>query len=353
MDAVILVGGEGTRLRPLTLAQPKSMLPLVDRPFLAYPFQQLRRAGVDRVILSCGYLPDAIQATFGHDGGAFVDGLRIEYAVEPAPLDTAGAIRFAAAGRVSETFLVLNGDVLSDFDLGSLVARHKATGARATIALTPVEDPSRYGLVRTAADGSVLGFLEKPKPEEIDTNLINAGAYVLEPDVLDAIAPDRRVNIEREIFPALIGRGLYAHAMDGYWVDIGTPASYLAAHAHLLDSMAQVASDADVADDAELVEPVWIGPGARVASGARIGPWAAVGAGAVVGEGSVVEGAVVHDEAWLAEGCRVLRSVVGAGATLGAGCDFDELAMVGADVEVAGGTVLREGARLYPAGSVL
>jgi mannose-1-phosphate guanylyltransferase len=199
----------------------------------------------------------------------------------------------------------------------------------------------------------VLGFLEKPKPEEIDTNLINAGAYVLEPDVLDAIAPDRRVNIEREIFPALIGRGLYAHAMDGYWVDIGTPASYLAAHAHLLDSMAQVASDADVADDAELVEPVWIGPRARVASGARIGPWAAVGAGAVVGEGSVVEGAVVHDEAWLAEGCRVLRSVVGAGATLGAGCDFDELAMVGADVEVAGGTVLREGARLYPAGAVL
>ncbi len=353
MDAVILVGGEGTRLRPLTLAQPKSMLPLVDRPFLAYPFQQLRRAGVDRVILSCGYLPDAIQATFGDDGGIWVDGLRIEYAVEPAPLDTAGAIRFAAAGRVTEAFLVLNGDVLSDFDLGSLVARHRATGARATIALTPVEDPSRYGLVRTAADGSVLGFLEKPKPEEIDTNLINAGAYVLEPEVLDAIAPDRRVNIEREIFPALIGKGLYAHAMEGYWVDIGTPASYLAAHAHLLDSMGHVASDADVADDAELVGPVWIGPGARVASGARIGPWASVGAGVVVGEGSVVEAAVLHGDASLAEDCKVLRSVVGAGAALGAGCYLDELAMVGAEVEVAGGTILRKGATLFPSGAVL
>src|SRR4051794_21810840 len=351
MDAVILVGGEGTRLRPLTLAQPKSMLPLVDRPFLAYPFAQLRRAGVDRVILSCGYLPDAIQATFGDDGGTWVDGLRIEYAVEPQPLDTAGAIRFAAAGRVSEAFLVLNGDVLSDFDLGGLVERHRAAGARATIALTPVDDPSRYGLVRTAADGSVRGFLEKPKPEEIDTNLINAGAYVLEPEVLDSIAPDRRVNIEREIFPALIGKGLYAYAMDGYWVDIGTPASYLAAHAHLLHRMADVHREALVAKDAQVVGPVWIGPGARVESGARIGPGSTVGAGAIVGPDSVVEGAVLHGQASLAEGCKVLRSVVGAGAALGAGCDLDELAMVGAAVEVAGGTVLRDGATVYPGGA--
>ena len=351
MDAVILVGGEGTRLRPLTLAQPKSMLPLVDRPFLAYPFAQLRRAGVDRVILSCGYLPDAIEAAFGHDGGTWVDGLRIEYAVEPEPLDTAGAIRFAAAGRVSEQFLVQNGDVLSDFDLGALLRHHRAAGAKATIALTPVEDPSRYGLVRTTAEGAVRGFLEKPKPEEIDTNLINAGAYVLEPEVLEAIAPDRRVNIEREIFPALIGKGLFAQKMDGYWVDIGTPASYLAAHAHLLDSMGHVATDAHVADDAELVGPVWIGPDARVESGARIGPRSTVGAGAVVGPDSVVEGAVLHGRASLAEGCKVLRSVVGAGAALGAGCDLDELAMVGAAVEVAGGTVLRDGATVYPDGA--
>src|SRR3954471_6965443 len=210
MDAVILVGGEGTRLRPLTLAQPKSMLPLVDRPFLAYPFAQLRDAGVDRVILSCGYLPDAIQAAFGRDGGSWVDGLRIEYAVEPAPLGTAGAIRFAADGRVREPFLVLNGDVLSELAVGALVPRPRAAAARPTIALTAVDDPARYGLVRTAADGQVHEFVEKPSPDQVDTNLINAGAYVLDPDVLSEIQPGRPVSIEREVFPRLIGRGLYA-----------------------------------------------------------------------------------------------------------------------------------------------
>ena len=175
MDAVVLVGGEGTRLRPLTLEQPKPVLPLLGRPLLAYVLERLAEAGVTRVIFGCGYLPDPIQACFGDRA----HGLELEYVVEPRPMGTAGGIRHAARGRVSETFLALNGDILADAPLADLVAAHRATSAVATIALTPVEDPSRYGLVRTEPGGGVIGFLEKPEPSQIDTNLINAGAYVL------------------------------------------------------------------------------------------------------------------------------------------------------------------------------
>jgi mannose-1-phosphate guanylyltransferase len=360
MDAVILVGGEGTRLRPLTLTTPKPMLPLVDRPFLAYPFEQLRRAGVDRVILSCGYLPDAIEAEFGGDGGRWIDGLRVEYAVEPQPLGTAGAIRFAARGRVDGAFIVLNGDILSDFDLGALVDRHRAAGARATIALTPVDDPTRYGLVRTAADGSVRGFLEKPALEEIDTDLINAGAYVLDPEVLDRIADGRAVSIEREVFPSLIGDGLFAFAQQGTWFDIGTPESYLAAHHALIAGTVRtrlseqlaanpVALDptAEIADDAQLVAPVFVGAGARIGSGAHVTA-SSIGAGASIGAGTLVAGAMVHGGAAIGERSSLRRAVVGAGAALGEGCSLDALSLVAAGVTLLPGTRLAEGDRAFP-----
>ena len=230
MDAVVLVGGEGTRLRPLTLERPKPVLPLLGRPLLAYVLERLAEAGVTRVIFGCGYLPDPIQACFG----ARALGLELEYVVEPRPMGTAGGIRHAARGRVSDTFLALNGDILADAPLAELVAAHRERGAVATIALTPVPDPSRYGLVRTEADGRVLGFLEKPEPEQIDTNLINAGAYVLEPGVLDLIADGQAVSIERETFPSLVGAGLFALAQPGYFSDVGTPESYIAAHHDLL-----------------------------------------------------------------------------------------------------------------------
>jgi mannose-1-phosphate guanylyltransferase len=214
LTAVVLVGGEGTRLRPLTERTPKPMLPLGDRPLLAWTFDHLRSHGVDRIVLSCGYLPTAIEAHFGEQA---------EYRVEPEPLGTAGAIRFGADG-IRETFVAVNGDTLRGADLSALVAFHRERGAEATILLEPVEDPSRYGLVRVAEDGRVREFLEKPRPEEIDTNLINAGVYVLEPSVLDLIEPGRAVSIEREIFPQLVARGsCYGLATGGYWLDIGTP----------------------------------------------------------------------------------------------------------------------------------
>jgi mannose-1-phosphate guanylyltransferase len=321
MDAVVLVGGSGTRLRPLTLRTPKPMLPLVDRPLLAYLFDQLAAAGVTRAILACGYLPDALVAHFG-DGGATASGLALEYVVESEPLGTAGAARLAATGRVSETFLLLNGDILSEHDLAALIALHRARHATATIALVRVDDPSRYGVVERDADDMVLRFVEKPAPGESASDLVNAGAYVLEPSVLDSIPMGRAVSIEREIFPALVGNGLAALPLEGYWSDVGTPDSYLAAHIQLLEQGLGgrpgphgVDATAVIEPGAVVHAPSFVGARAIVRTGATVGPLASIGHDAVVGGGTVVERAVVHSGARVGEGCE-LRDVV-------IGTDFD------------------------------
>jgi mannose-1-phosphate guanylyltransferase len=257
--AVLLVGGEGTRLRPLTEWLPKPMLPIANRPFLEHQIEHLREHGVDRVILSCGYLPGPIRDHFGD---------RLEYAIEPQPLGTGGAIRFSAGG-IDETFVVCNGDVLTDLDLTALVSQHRRRGARATIALHRVDDPSAYGLVRTDGDGRVTAFVEKPSPGEVDVDTINAGTYVLEPAVLELIEPGRAVSVEREVFPRLIGEGLYASVGEGRWRDIGTPESYLAANLEqmpeggLIDPLALVEPTADVTESV-------VGAHARIGGDARI-----------------------------------------------------------------------------------
>jgi len=251
LPAVILVGGQGTRLRPLTERIRKDMLPLVDRPLLAYTFEHLGRYGVRRGIVSCGYLPDQIETHFGPSYGE----LALEYCVESEPLGTAGGIAFAARDLES-TFFALNGDSLREADLGDLVDFHRATGARATILLTPVADPTRYGLVRLAADGRVSTFLEKPRPEEIDTDLINAGLYVLEPDVLDLVPGGRSVSIERDVFPRLAEEGsVFGLALDGYWLDVGTPESYLQAHRDVLERSFRTEVGDVLGADFTLVDP--------------------------------------------------------------------------------------------------
>jgi mannose-1-phosphate guanylyltransferase len=317
MDAVVLVGGSGTRLRPLTLRTPKPMLMLVDRPLLAYLFDQLAAAGVDRAILACGYLPDALVAHFG-DGGSTASGLALEYVVESEPLGTAGAARLAATGRVTEPFLLLNGDILSEHDLGALIAHHDARGASASIALVQVDDPSRYGVVECDGDGMVQRFVEKPAPGESSSDLVNAGAYVLEPSVLEAIPAGRAVSIEREIFPALVGHGLAALPLAGYWSDVGTPESYLAAHAMLLGhglgghlGPAGVDPSALIEPGADVLAPSFVGAGAIVRAGARVGPLACIGVGAIVGAGSVVERAVVQAGARVGDGCEIRDAVIG------------------------------------------
>jgi mannose-1-phosphate guanylyltransferase len=290
LPAVILVGGEGTRLRPLTERTPKPMLPLLGRPLLSYTFDHLRAAGVERATLACGYLPTGIKDHFGLE----YEGMSLEYRTEPEPLGTGGGIRFAAA-ELDETFFALNGDSLREADLGALVAFHRARGASATILLAPVDDVSCYGVVRTSGDGRVLEFVEKPERDAVDTDLINAGLYVLEPSVLDLVPPGRPVSIEREVFPALAARGeLYAVPLPGYWLDVGTPASLLQAHLDLLARAEGPVIDpgADVAASALIGELVYVGAGARVGAGASL-VRAAVLPGALVEDGMNVEGALV------------------------------------------------------------
>jgi mannose-1-phosphate guanylyltransferase len=352
LPAVILVGGQGTRLRPLTETTRKDMLPLVDRPLLAYTFEHLRRHGVRHAVISCGYMPTQIEQ---HFGAAYGD-LALEYRVEDEPLGTGGGIGFAARG-LGGTFLALNGDSLREADLDALVEFHRASGGKATIMLTPVADPSRFGLVRLAPDGRVLQFLEKPRPEEIDTNLINAGLYVLEPDVLDLIPEGRPVSIERDVFPRLCEEGsVFGLAQPGYWLDVGTPASYLQAHRDVLERSFRteigealgsgytlVDATADVHADARLVPPVYVGPGAVLGAGVRAGSLAVVGAGARLEAGTVVENAVIAAGATIGEASTVIGSIVGADVRLGSGCTVAGMAVVGPGATLGPGNHLDHG----------
>src|SRR5215210_4429980 len=230
MQALVLAGGEGTRLRPLTLTTPKPIMPLAGRPFLTFMLDWVHSHGVDEVILSCGFMSDAVKLVLGD----IYDGMRLRYIVEEEPLGTAGPVRLAYdEGVLEERLLVLNGDVLTDIDLTAELEQHERTGARATLALYPVEDTSSYGVVPTAEDGQVEAFIEKGGGEA-PTNRINAGAYVLERDVVERIPAGRPVSFELEVFPSLVGEGLYGYEADGYWIDIGTPERYLEAAWDLL-----------------------------------------------------------------------------------------------------------------------
>jgi mannose-1-phosphate guanylyltransferase len=330
--AVVLVGRFGTRLRPLTYSLPKQMLPIIDRPMIEHVIAHLGAHGVTEAVLSLGYKPDA----FAH---AYPDGtcagVELHYAVEPEPLDTAGAIRFAAdhAG-ITERFVVVNGDVLTDLDVTALMAFHDAHGAEGTIALYPVDDPSAFGVVPTEPDGKVIAFVEKPPRDEAPTNLINAGTYVLEPSVLGRIDTGRKVSIEREVFPAMVlDGGLYAMADRSYWIDTGTPMKYLEAQFDLIDGrrgapVAGVHPTASVAPDA-VVEHAILGAGVRV------------GAGAIVRDSAVLPGASV------AAGATVIGSIIGPDASVGEGATVADLSVLGADVVVAAGAEIR--GQLLPA----
>ncbi|HET7589125.1 MAG TPA: NDP-sugar synthase [Solirubrobacterales bacterium] len=309
MQAIVLVGGEGTRLRPLTSDVPKPAVTLVDRPFLAYAIEWLAAHGVSEVVLACGFLPEVLrQALAGEEQRA---GVAITYVAEPEPLGTAGAIRFAAEAlgeRLQDRFFALNGDVLADLDLSALWRVHGEKSSRATIALHPVADSSAYGLVHCDGDGRVLGFLEKTG--EVAPGEINAGAYVLERSVLDLIPPGQAVSIEREVFPRLVGDGLCGSLLDGYWMDIGTPERYLQASWDILERRVHTR-----------VEPT--APGLLVAAGATIEEEAGVGPRAVIGPACTVErGAVVGDSVLL-DGCRVGRDALVQQSILAPGAEVE------------------------------
>ncbi|HLI43366.1 MAG TPA: NDP-sugar synthase [Acidimicrobiales bacterium] len=351
MDAIVLVGGEGTRLRPLTYDVPKQMLPVVDRPMIEHVAAWLARHGIDRVVLSLGYRPDAFIEAFP---SGEIEGARLCYAIEPELLDTAGALRYAAeSAGVDDTFVALNGDVLSDFDVTSLVAFHKDAGAEATIQLTPVDDPSSFGVVPTSDDGRVLAFIEKPEPGTARTNMINAGCYVLEPSVLARIAGDRRVSIERETFPLLVAAGsLYAASSESYWLDTGTPAKYLQAS---LDILRGRRTPASLPRCKEASPSVYVDPSATIRG--QLGPSSYAGPGSVLRPGAVLESSVLSSGALVAEGAVVRSSIVMEGAVVGPGAHVDSSivgpgAVLGEGSQVAGFTVVGASAEV-PAGEVL
>jgi mannose-1-phosphate guanylyltransferase len=319
MHAIILVGGRGTRLQPLTNTRPKPMLPILDRPFLEHQLRYLRSHGVTGVTFACGFMPGEITSYFGE--GERV-GMRLNYVIEPEPLDTAGAIAFAARTLDPQRLLVCNGDVLTDLDVDELVAAHEQRDAVATIALTPVEDPTRYGLVRTGTNDEVLAFLEKPTLEEAgDDRYINAGTYVIEPSVFELVPDGVRCNIEREIFPQLVGQGLYAIGFDGYWNDIGTFESYRQANADAAAGhIAGIERSAD--------RKTWVADDARVASGATILEGSIVMSGAAIDDDVELRGSVVLERAHVGRDVYLEDVIVGEGASIEAGEQVEPGAVV-------------------------
>jgi mannose-1-phosphate guanylyltransferase len=330
VEAVVLVGGKGTRLRPLTLSAPKPMLPTAGVPFLAHLLSRISAAGVSRVVLGTSYLAETFSDHFG-DGSAL--GLDIEYVVENQPLGTGGGIRNVAKYLSTEDVLVFNGDVLCGTDLGAVVDTHRRTSADVTLHLVRVQDPRAYGCVPTAEDGQVLEFLEKI--EDPPTDQINAGCYVFRRSVIESIPEGRPVSVERETFPELLAAGarVSGHVDTAYWRDMGTPADLIHGSADLVRGVAPSAAlpgpvgEALLLDGAEVAESALVFGGTTVGRGVRVGAGARVEGsmlfdGAVVGENAVVEHAVIGAGARVDEGALVMETVVGDRAVVGAHCEL-------------------------------
>jgi mannose-1-phosphate guanylyltransferase len=337
MQALVLAGGEGTRLRPLTLTVPKPVMPLAGRPFLSFMLDWLRGHGVDDVLLSCGFLAHAVEDVLGDE----YEGMQLRYVHEDSPLGTAGPMRLAAdEGLLAERLLVLNGDVLTDMDLTAQLAFHEERGAKATLALIAVEDTSSYGVVPTNDDGSVIEFREK-QPGPAPTNRINAGAYVLEREVVDLIPSGRSVSFEREIFPALVGNGLYGFHQEGYWIDIGTPERYLESTYDLLAGRVESTLPERDETGSLIYEPA-------LTAGAHIGPQSVLGQHCSVGVGATIDRSVLHQRVTVGAEATIQESVLGEGVRVGDGAQVGPNAMLGSGAIVEAGEVVEPGARLEP-----
>jgi mannose-1-phosphate guanylyltransferase len=358
---VILVGGQGTRLRPLTSAVPKPVVRLVDRPFIAFMLEWLRRHGIDDVIMSCGFLADGVRSVLG-DGSRL--GVKLRFVEEPEPRGTAGALKLAEP-MLDERFLMLNGDVLTDIDLTAQIAQHERSGARATLALVPVADPSAYGLVILREDRSVRDFVEKPSSpsgddaDAIESNLISAGAYVLEREILELVPPERNVSIEREVWPRLVDNGLYGFPSESYWLDIGTPARYLQGTFDIIEGNVKTAvcdrlgdGWAAIAPDVELhgrvIPPAVIERGVKIAAGAHVGSLVVLAENVTVGAGSSVERAVVLQGTSIGAGCELRDCILAPGCSVGDGTHISGGAVLGEGVSVGARNVITRGARIFP-----
>ncbi|HEX7275760.1 MAG TPA: NDP-sugar synthase [Acidimicrobiales bacterium] len=364
LQAVVLLGGIGTRLRPLTYSTPKQALPIAEVPMIERVLAHLLDHGVTGAVLSLGYLHQAFATLF--ESGRFHT-MDVRFAVEPEPLDTAGAIRFAAVeAGIDERFLVVNGDVLTDLDITAMLAFHDSRdGAEATIALARVADSSAFGLVITdAGDGRVERFVEKPPADQAGPGDVNAGTYVFEPRVLDRIAPDRRVSVEREVFPGIVAdRALFGFLSPSYWTDTGTPIKYLEAQLDIvagrrpgppapgaIDQGGGIWTMGRAIVEGDVEAPALLGVGARVGVAATVRN-SVVGAGAVVDEGALVADSVLLPGAWVAAYAAVRGSIVGPGAVIGEGASVSGGSVVGASFKVDPGSNI-VGARI-PAGEAV
>lgn len=359
MQAVILVGGQGTRLRPLTLTVPKPMLPLMNRPFLEFQIGLCKRHGITDIVLSTAYKPEVFEEYFG-DGSRF--GVRLTCVTEDEPLDTCGAVKNVER-HIDGTFLVFNGDVLTDIDLTSLVAFHREKEGKATLYLTRVEDPTAYGLVPLDRRGRITEFLEKPSWDQVVTDLINAGAYVLEPELLGRVPDGECFSFERQLFPGLLedGFAMYGFPSDAYWMDIGTPAKYLQAHYDILARMMPfdfrgemikpsvwAEEGAEISPEAAVFGPTVIGAGCSVAPHATVSSNCVLGPGCEIGEGAYVEGAVLHADCRVGAESVLRRCVAAAGTALGERVHVSDQAVLGGGAVVEEDNDLKCGIKVWP-----
>ena len=329
MKAILLAGGKGTRLRPLTIHTPKPVVPIFDRAFLHYQIDLLKQVPeIDEVILSLNYQPRRIEEVFGDGAGT---GVRLRYVVEPSPLGTGGAIRYAAQG-IDDTLVVFNGDVMTSVDVNAVVALHRERKAKATIVLTPVDNPTAYGLVETGKDGRVRRFLEKPKEDEITCDTINAGIYVLEPGTFDRIPKDVSYSIERAYFPSLIERNemFVAYVDKGYWIDIGTPEKYVQVHKDMFEGKFAgglfksadrtkpiVSPEARIDEGATISGPCFIDAGAHIKAGATVGGYSVIGRGVVVEESADLQDTIVWPNSRIGPNAVVHGPIIGRNCHIG------------------------------------
>jgi mannose-1-phosphate guanylyltransferase len=341
MKAILLAGGKGTRLRPLTVHTPKPIVPIFNRPFLYYQIDQLLQVPeIDEVILSLNYQPRRIEEILGEGEGL---GIRIRYVVEPMPLGTGGAIRYAG-DQLTESVVVFNGDVLTQVDVRAVLALHRERKAKATIVLTPVDNPRAYGLVETDGDGNIQRFLEKPGEDEITCNTINAGIYVLEPDTFDRIPKDTAWSIERSYFPSLIERGetFVAYVDNGYWIDIGTPAKYLQVHRDIMDGRYAappfaglplhspfVSPEAKIEEGAHIEGPCFIDEGVVVKAGATVRPYSVIGRHTHVEAGAVIDGSIIWPNGWVGPEAALRGSILGRNCHVGRNVSVDTPVVLG------------------------
>jgi NDP-sugar pyrophosphorylase family protein len=330
LKAIILAGGIGTRLRPLSCTRPKLLFPVLNKPLLDGTLERLAETGVDGVTLAVKYMAEVFMQRYGKSK----HGISISYSIEKKPMRTGGAIKYAEEliGHM-EPFLVLNGDIFTTIDYSALIAKHKETGAAATIALYMVEDPSRYGTVKLTENSQITQFVEKAPREKAPSNLINAGVYVLSPEIFNYIPSGRPVSIEHEVFPKLAAEGkMFGYMFNEIWIDIGKPEDYLRANRMLLDAGTEkrlLGKDVTVDERAQLSEPVMVDAGVTVGQNTKLGPYAVIGKDVVLGRNVTVEHSVVFPEATISDNAIVRGAVIGEGTTIGKDATIMEGCVIG------------------------